>query len=795
MPSTANLSFSKRLVDAFAMFIVAALSAVLLIYVAFGEAKRTYEQFQIEKLVAQGQVVQSVVETFVRPGLPVQQFVGFNQLAEPMVKADPMIDAISFYDSSDVRVFAAGEQSLPLIGAEHLVRKLGDSGAELRVAGDLLQVVLPVRSRFEHVGHVVLYVPRMKIAERVEQAFQPLIHVGIGASVCFALFVLLFSQRFHHATRARWIGAGFAASFIVVAAFVVSTLISVYAQGAQARAKSLADSLGQRLDDIVIYNLNFDDITGIIGLFGEYKRLNPDIRSAALIIDGKVRAHTDPNKRGTAWDQADNDYEYTVSLETSQALRQVSIKVALPRDIVMRQVIRSVKNFGALFVASGFFAALFMGLARSLQLLADFSSNRDKWSTIEERAVINLVKPAFFLAVFVEHLSYAFLPTMMAASVAAQGLPSAYVSAPFMAYYLAFALSLIPAGRLEARAGAKNLMLIGLMLAGSGLAMMAMGPDFWTATSARAISGVGQGVLFIGVQAYVLANSSPGRRTQAGGAIVFGFQAGMIAGMAIGSLLVSYVGASGIFTIGWVLALVITLYVSIALPRQVNGQGSEKARSTTWRDLGIMLRDSHFLRSVLLIGVPAKAILTGVILFALPLLLTKQGFAKEDIGQIIMVYAGAVILASHFASQRTDKAISAEKILFQGVVMSAAGLTLFAVVSWINWQSHYVAGTLIILAGAVLVGFAHGCINAPIVTHVTNTSTASTIGVTNVAAGYRLMERVGHVIGPMLVGQIFLMGGAEWWVLGWIGAAIFLMGALFLSPDHHSETSVDTAAK
>ncbi len=45
-----------------------------------------------------GQVVQNSVETFIKPGLPVQHFVGFNQLADPMVKADPLIDAISFYD-------------------------------------------------------------------------------------------------------------------------------------------------------------------------------------------------------------------------------------------------------------------------------------------------------------------------------------------------------------------------------------------------------------------------------------------------------------------------------------------------------------------------------------------------------------------------------------------------------------------------------------------------------------------------------------------------------------------------
>eukprot|EP01036_Dinobryon_divergens_P055513 gene55513-74116_t len=81
MPPAEQLPRERRVIDAVAMFMVALISLVLLIYVAYGEAKRTYEQFQIDKLVAQGQVIQSAVEGFVRPGLPIHQFVGFNGLA------------------------------------------------------------------------------------------------------------------------------------------------------------------------------------------------------------------------------------------------------------------------------------------------------------------------------------------------------------------------------------------------------------------------------------------------------------------------------------------------------------------------------------------------------------------------------------------------------------------------------------------------------------------------------------------------------------------------------------------
>ena len=53
-------------------------------------------------------------------------------------------------------------------------------------------------------------------------------------------------------------------------------------------------------------------------------------------------------------------------------------------------------------------------------------------------------------------------------------------------------------------------------------------------------------MLFIGIQAYILAVASPEKKTQGNAIIVFGFQGGMISGMAIGSLLVNYLHPQGV---------------------------------------------------------------------------------------------------------------------------------------------------------------------------------------------------------------------------------------------------------
>ncbi|CAN1561015.1 MFS_MdtG_SLC18_like domain containing protein [Rhabdaerophilaceae bacterium] len=786
-----NLSAGRRVADTIAMLVVAAVSLLILVYIAFGEARRNYERFQIEKLVSQGQVAQSVMENFVRPGLPMNQFVGFSSLVDPMVEADPLIDNIGAFDTSGQRVFSASRGNPIVILPPDSGRKTDDGLAEVRTNGKELQVILPLKNRFETAGTIVLTSPREAISKKVEDAFRPLFGIAALASLFFAMFVVMFAQNAAPERRARMVAIAFALKFTVMSAFVVHTLFSVYTQGAQSRAKAIADSLAQRLDDVVSYGLSFDDITGVIALVDEYKRLNPEIRAAALVINDRIRAHSAPVPKDGRFESSFNDYEYRVPLSKAETAQSIQVVIAMPKAIVYNQVLRSGKNFVALFVACAFIAALFMGVARSLQYVSTVAAGPVPVDVDEkEKATLNLVKPVFFLAVFVEHLNYAFLPQMMQGLAHASQLSTGYASLPFLAYYACFAISLVPAGRLDNRVGSRVLMLVGLILAGAGIFLLANVNGLESAILARALAGIGQGTLFIGVQSYVLANSSSHRKTQAGSAIVFGFQAGMIAGMAIGSLLVSYIGRTGVFELGTMIAIVTTLYAAAVLPRTPASAIVVSRPTTALADVKAMLTNAPFVRSMLLIGVPAKAVLTGVVLFAMPILLTKQGFAQEDIGQFTMAYAGAVILASTVIAKYTDQSGETERVLFYGGLLTAIGLGLIALVGLDGISGkdiHPAVAASVIGLGVMVIGVAHGFINAPVVTHVAESKIAQRLGVSNVASTYRLVERAGHMIGPVLMGQIFVLFGPSWSTIGWIAGAVLLLTILF----PHEEEPVD----
>src|SRR5262249_5383388 len=151
-------TFRRRLIDGLTMFVVTALSLFLLVYVGFGEGKRIYEQFQIEKLVAHGRIVQNAMENYLRAGLPLKQYAGFATLVDPIVQGIEEIDAMTAYDQAGHQLFIVtdkdkAEPKVP--DSAELTMQIKDNLEVLRGDG-YYQIVLPLRTRFETVGHLVV---------------------------------------------------------------------------------------------------------------------------------------------------------------------------------------------------------------------------------------------------------------------------------------------------------------------------------------------------------------------------------------------------------------------------------------------------------------------------------------------------------------------------------------------------------------------------------------------------------------------------------------------------------------
>jgi predicted MFS family arabinose efflux permease len=349
-----------------------------------------------------------------------------------------------------------------------------------------------------------------------------------------------------------------------------------------------------------------------------------------------------------------------------------------------------------------------------------------------------------------------------------------------MAYFLCFALSLAPAGQAADRYGPRPMIVAGALLAATGFVPLLLTADFALTALARAMAGIGQGMLLAGTQAYVLRAADPAARTQGTSIIVYGFNAGMIAGAALGSLLANFAGQGRVIVLGACLTAAVALYAAIFVPREAGAAASrDGARSGLFRNMGRIVADLGFLRTLLLIGAPAKAVLTGVVVFALPLLLSRKGYPSQDIGQIVMLYALGVVLVTGRAARGVDRRGRSDRALFLGAAMSGVALAAIGLVDWP--PAHDRIGALepwLIAAGVFLLGIAHGFINAPVVTNVADLPLARELGAGTVAATYRFLERAGHIAGPIIVGQLWALGATSVPLVA-VGIVIAVFALLF----------------
>jgi MFS family permease len=772
------------------MFLVSALSLLLLIYVGFGEAQRNYYQFLIDEVTAQGKIVQNTVDTHLDAGLPLRQYIGFSTLTRPIIDSDEAITSMIVVDRTGRRVFESGDQSVPLLPSSAQTSNIQKkSGVEVRGSKDFDQLVLPLGNRFESVGNLIITLPRSILNERMKEPFEMLLYIALGLSLSFAVYVGFGGKLFRN-TRLPWQQIGYGVTFVAMAAIVIGTLINLYSEGAQIKTKALANSLGQSLSDIVTFNLNIDQFEGLGETLEQYRKLNPDISAAALTVNDIVQIHTNPDMVGKPLVKNRGDYEFLVDLSRPEAnANKIQVAVVMPSDVVYRQVFRTVKNFAALFIASAFLAGLFLQFAGSVQnanfgMAGTKSGQAD--SATEKALALNLVKPVFFVAIFLEHLNYPFLPQYILEITEQSGLSASFASAPFMAYYLFFALALIPAGHFSDKLGPRQLIIWGLALAAIGVLSLVVTSDVYAFTIARALSGIGQGMLFIGVQSYIFATTSPDRKTQGAAIIVIGFQGGMISGTAIGSLLVGYLGPQGVFLVSSATAFLLSIYIVALVPNKKLAvaearTGLGNAFRSLGRDLGQVLRSGDFMRTMLLIGIPAKAVMTGIVVFGIPLLLSQMGYAHEDIGQVIMLYAIGVLVASNYVSRFVDRTGQTNAILFWGTAISGIGLIMIGMIEWQTIISSAQGTTTLLIAGVLILGLAHGFVCAPVITSIGETRIAQEVGASSVTATYRFLERIGHIAGPIIVGQLFLFANQGTTVFIWVGVAVIVMGLIFVA--------------
>jgi MFS family permease len=813
----------NRLINIAKLTVVLGLSLFLLIFIGQGEARRTYPQFEIEKLAAQGELAQIGMRNLLMADIPLDQFPGFATLTQPILDSDSSIHAIYVTDNageaiySNVQPRGGGTASLDLADPALLSRfhesPLQSQGGRYSVSEDedFYQVSFDLENRFAKVGQLHIVMPKSVVERTISSSFDNAKLAAAGLLALYAIFLFLTSKQWLGSDESGWekggvrlLGISYAASFLIIAAVVVLTLVGIYSDGIIAKTESLADSLEYRLGSAFELGLSLDDFTGVDATFAGYQELNPDLSYVLLTEDGRLVIDTGSDELGTAWTPREDHFDSARNLGSdSPAGSGLILHLGIPKNVVYNRLWRSAKNFVALFVASAFLTQLFFSLIRS-------QSNQPELTpgTLHTKRgfLLSLIGPLYFIMVFVTSgLNASFLPQYFQ-ELAQKAGTQIDSSTLFSIYYAAYAVALLVTGRLAERRGPKPLLLVGGGLILVALLLLIFVPNYYVLFLVQATTGFGEGTFFIAVQSYVLKVASQRQRTKAAAIIVNSLYGGLLSGTAIGSLLAAdpTVGHQGVFILGGLITVFILFYTAGLIPRIVNevfdrdresaaamaqALGMEDATMTLYApgrggrsSVVKVLKDLDFVRTAILIGVPVKIIMAGLFKASLPLILTRQDFSTDDVGQVMMLYSVGVLVSSAIIPRIADRMGKTRLILFLGAVGSGLGLVLIGLMGWdriVGTGLAYLATTLL-LTGMVVLGISHGFIQAPIMTHVSATKTARRMGKSTATSIYRLIERVGNIGGPVIVGALLVKSGYDAMTVGWIGVAVIVFGLLFV---------------
>ncbi|WP_420548080.1 MFS transporter [Curvivirga sp.] len=765
------------------------LSFLLLVYVGYGEVLRTAPQFETSKMQAQGEVIQDTAESFLQLGLPLKEFIGFPELISTIGETDQSIGAITVFDQQG-NILASLDRTdgQNPVNSEAVRRyfETHDNFDHSFSHPDHFVIALPLEGKFQMEGLLVLVTPKSIMGNKLKTAFFEILP---WLSICLGItFILSFLATAKWRFKIWPQELVFGASFLAAAGIVSLVVVQFYSEGVQQTTRAMADNLSSRLKIVSSMGLQFEDISGIDEMIQRYRTLNPEISSVYVTRDEKVLFSSANVNNDTT-----NQDVFTHSSVLSNADNvKLLVSVNTPKELVYNAVLDNIRNFAALFVATAFLAILLIQI--SFNIGRRFSSRDIKAIPAgqpDRRKGINMIKPIFFIAVLIETLNASFLPQHLKEVVAYSQVEASLAAPIFSAFFVTFAISLIPAGKLADRYGYRPLLFWGAILSIMAQLLLAISLDFYSVLSARLISGIAQGMLLIGVQAYILVNADHNKSTQGANIIVYGFNGAIISGAAIGSLLSIYIGISGVF---WTATSIAVFLMALVLLTLVN-QKPDVKQSTTSNERTTdkqkpasilhLLKDFEFIRSLILIGIPTKAVLAGVTIYALPVILNALGYKNDTIGQIIMFYAAGVLLTSQFASKLVDRTGRKVAILSLGAILSSVGLILIGVT---NSEVSIIGVSLInisiylVISGVFILGIAHGLINAPIVTHALSSNSVKSVGKTASAATYRFLERIGHVAGPIIVANLLYWMNNSPKAILYIGIAIAIMAIAFWIP-------------
>ena len=360
------------------------------------------------------------------------------------------------------------------------------------------------------------------------------------------------------------------------------------------------------------------------------------------------------------------------------------------------------------------------------------------------------IRPALFLLVFSESLSLSFFPLYV--DQLYKPIPGIsrelVIGAPISIFMFFWAISLPSAGGWSDRIGRRKPLLAGALLTGSGLLMTAFASGLFDLLLWRSLTAVGYGIVFITCQGYIIDNSSARFRGRGMALFLSGFFSGSLCGASTGGILAEYIGYRPTFILSAFFSLAAALFVFYFIREEI-GAGKRDRRKFSFADVGLLFSNGNFLALTFLVAIPAKLALVGLLYYAGPIYLKELNVSQSSIGRALMLYGLAIIVISPLAARYSDTVEKRKKFVISGAFLSSFSLII------LYWERSYFG----MLAGVGLLGLSHAISGSSLLALVTEFCGAESekIGSGTVMGIFRLVERLGNISGPLLLGTLTVL--------------------------------------
>ena len=394
------------------------------------------------------------------------------------------------------------------------------------------------------------------------------------------------------------------------------------------------------------------------------------------------------------------------------------------------------------------------------------------------------IRVPLFLFMFAEELPRSFLPLFIARLSPSDAVISDELlfGLPITLFMLAGMLVVPIGGGLADRFGARRVFLAGVVPATIGYAGTFLAHGYYDLVGWRVLSGIGYGLIFIAAQAWVADNTGARNRAQGMTVFVGAVFAATICGPSIGGIFADRIGFEATFLISAGLAAVSGLLVYVMLDGTVKARTAHRTAfgGQEWRAL---FSDGRLFAVTVFAAIPGKLILAGFLFYLVPLYLSELGNRQSVIGWMIMLYGVSTLACMPIAARFADRSGRHAAVVAAGGVVAGLGCLASLFEASVGGPSGAVMIAILAL------GFGHALsLTSQIAIVQEVASYHGGLGRASVIGAYRLVERAGMVLGPIVAGALAASFGYQGAIVG-IGIIVLVSIALYMIMMHLSRSA------